>query len=959
MRKRVDNTTKLPKDLEAKINENEIENDSRYKYAQGIKRKFPGGGKNDKRKKGFKAPLSRKDSRKEKRDNKKQRKLENYKKTHSIPTDNKIKNANQKENKPKTQNSDLKKNNDQKLKESNINKTKDVKVNKKPIVESEEESDDPEDHIMKDLEKKLGIKSADNLNKRLGDDGLSSLLKGIGVGSFRSKFPSSSKTLPNDDIDISEMTKPGKKITPLAKKILEMKGISTESQSDENMGTYSDSLYDSESNIESLDEYSESDSLSGDEDDEKTFEGFGDENEKGDSNFDGHDISSESESNSEDESLGGLTLHEKQDNNINVENNYSNASLDDSKPKVSAPVKEVLQGTKYIPPSLRAKLGGGDSEKKLRIRKLVMGQLNRLSESNTERTVMEIEKIYSTNPRHDTTEAITDILIASISNKTNLIDIFLYVNAALVGALGRIIGIEASAYFVQELVEKIDNLFKANSLSEVSNVESKDIDQAVNNDDYMDQTRVTVSNKECLNLVAFLSELYNFQVISCKLVYDIMEMAAQSTNETSIEIILSIIKTAGYQLRKDDPAMLKRVSELALSNFGQNGAEKVTARSRFMLEQLQNLRNNRMKKKMLSSADSVIPLKKFLVNLEKKRNSIAPEPINVGLQDIRLSKTQGKWWLVGSYWAGVDNEAENRDGEERKKNSDAFKDKDKDSEYVQLMQLAKAFRMNTDIRRSIFVSIMSSQDAIEAFEKCIRLGLKESQQREIIRVLVLLVGQEESYNHYYTLVARKLCSVNHSFKITLQYTLWDFLRNLGESSIGGLGRIGSSNDGENAGSSDPLYGKDDMQDTNVLIRRISNTAKMYAALVHKRSLDLVIFKTVTFTSLGSSGRLFFQLFFNALFGYYKSNETQKSSTKPSASAIISSRNDTKKSLSFETKHELKELLMSACKIQLLASGLSFFLVHFVRNNDYCEPEMKEHIKSCSKFSKETLLNSIE
>ncbi|KAG1719114.1 hypothetical protein EDB19DRAFT_1837032 [Suillus lakei] len=73
---------------------------------------------------------------------------------------------------------------------------------------------------------------------------------------------------------------------------------------------------------------------------------------------------------------------------------------------------------------------------------------------------------------------------------------------------------------------------------------------------------------------------------------------------------------------------------------------------------------------------------------------------------------------------------------------------------------------------------MSSDDCLDACERLAQLGLTEVQQREIIR--------EKSYHPYYTLVCQHLTQRSHSYKITLQLCLWDFLRDVGETSVGGV-----------------------------------------------------------------------------------------------------------------------------------------------------------------------------
>lgn len=46
-----------------------------------------------------------------------------------------------------------------------------------------------------------------------------------------------------------------------------------------------------------------------------------------------------------------------------------------------------------------------------------------------------------------------------------------------------------------------------------------------------------------------------------------------------------------------------------------------------------------------------------------------------------------------------------------------------------MLRLAAAARMNTDVRRACFCAIMGAEDAADAFERLLRLGLKASLDR--------------------------------------------------------------------------------------------------------------------------------------------------------------------------------------------------------------------------------------
>ena len=66
--------------------------------------------------------------------------------------------------------------------------------------------------------------------------------------------------------------------------------------------------------------------------------------------------------------------------------------------------------------------------------------------------------------------------------------------------------------------------------------------------------------------------------------------------------------------------------------------------------------------------------------------------------------------------------------------------KPKESAESKLLKLARKQGMNTDIRRSIFVVLMSSDDYVDACERLGQLNLTEVQQREIVRVLLHCCG---------------------------------------------------------------------------------------------------------------------------------------------------------------------------------------------------------------------------
>lgn len=82
---------------------------------------------------------------------------------------------------------------------------------------------------------------------------------------------------------------------------------------------------------------------------------------------------------------------------------------------------------------------------------------------------------------------------------------------------------------------------------------------------------------------------------------------------------------------------------------------------------------------------------------------MAHEPLRVTLDDLRSAESKGKWWLVGAAWGG-DPLVDRQNVPKAETDHVSAEDKKRDD----LLKLARSQGMNTDIRRSIFVVLISS-----------------------------------------------------------------------------------------------------------------------------------------------------------------------------------------------------------------------------------------------------------
>ncbi|XP_066584151.1 nucleolar MIF4G domain-containing protein 1 homolog [Prorops nasuta] len=397
---------------------------------------------------------------------------------------------------------------------------------------------------------------------------------------------------------------------------------------------------------------------------------------------------------------------------------------------------------KYIPPAARMK----DLEKTttktevvLRLKRQMKGLLNRLAEHNMHYIASQVEELYMCNSRNTMNEILSDLMTEAIISPVLTPDKLISEHMMFIAVLHANVGVEIGAQFLLTLVKKFEEMSK--------------IPQ-------------DVENKQLDNLIVMIAHLYNFKIYKHRLLYEILERLTDNFTEKDIELILVILRTVGFPLRKDDPIALKnlilKLQQKAISTKSDN------TRVKFMLDVLLAIKNNNMSKIPQYDPSHVEHLKKLMKTLLHKGNTVTP--FNITLDDLLHVDERGKWWIVGSAWTGMTDINKSKNSDEV--NEQIFSQK--------ILDLAHKQRMNTDARRNIFCILMTAEDYLDAFEKLHHLGLKDQQEREVIYVLIDCLLHEKNFNPYYALLAQQFCDYDRKYQMTIQYTLWDKLKLLND-----------------------------------------------------------------------------------------------------------------------------------------------------------------------------------
>nr|XP_030710209.1 nucleolar MIF4G domain-containing protein 1 isoform X1 [Globicephala melas] len=402
-------------------------------------------------------------------------------------------------------------------------------------------------------------------------------------------------------------------------------------------------------------------------------------------------------------------------------------------------------GGKYIPPHVRREEETVDAQKKEeleRLKKQVKGLINRLSEPNLASISGQLEELYMGHSRKDMNDTLTGVLLSACAPDTAMPARLVMEHVLLVSILHCTVGIEVGAHFLEAVVRKFADVYKSGC-----------------------------DGKECDNLFTIIAHLYNFHVVQSLLIFDILRKLIGTFTEKDIELILLMLKTVGFSLRKDDALSLKElITEAQAKASGAGGKFRDQTRVRFMLETLLALKNNDVRKIPGYDPEPLERLRKLQRALLRGAGSGTETQLRVSWDSVLNAERTGRWWIVGSAWSGAPMIDSGQQKTPRKQPTGTVSSK--------ILELARKQRMNTDIRRNIFCTVMTSEDFLDAFEKLLKLGLKDQQEREIVHVLIDCCLQERTYNPFYAFLAGKFCDYARSFQMTFQFSIWDKFRDL-------------------------------------------------------------------------------------------------------------------------------------------------------------------------------------
>ena len=259
----------------------------------------------------------------------------------------------------------------------------------------------------------------------------------------------------------------------------------------------------------------------------------------------------------------------------------------------------------------------------------------------------------------------------------------------------------------------------------------------------------------CLSCTTFIAHLCNHLVADEVIAAEILLLLLHKPTDDSVEIAVGFAREVGHHLEEMNPAIANAVFDQFRSILHESDVEK---RTQYMIEVLFQVRKDRYK-----DNPSIKDELDLVEEEDQITHSVKLDDPNIDVQDgLNIFKFDPQWEEHEEAYRKLKSEilGEGNDDEDEDADSDESSD---DEEAQKERQIEIKDQTNTDLvnlRRTIYLTIMSSLDFESAVHSLMKVQLPPGQEPELISMIIECAAQEKTYSKFYGLVGERFAKLN-------------------------------------------------------------------------------------------------------------------------------------------------------------------------------------------------------
>ncbi|XP_055819753.1 uncharacterized protein LOC129888776 [Solanum dulcamara] len=263
---------------------------------------------------------------------------------------------------------------------------------------------------------------------------------------------------------------------------------------------------------------------------------------------------------------------------------------------------------------------------------------------------------------------------------------------------------------------------------------------------------------QLLAAVKFIAHLVNQQIVHELIALELLTVLLEKPTDDSVEVAVGFVTECGSMLQDLCPRGLHGIFERFRGILHEGEIDK---RVQFLIESLFALRKAKFQGYPAVRPElDLVEQEDQLTHEVSLSDTIDPEiTLDIFKPDPNFLENERKYEELKKAILGE--ESEEGDSDAVSENEDEDEDEESEEEDEEQMQIKDETETNLiNLRRTIYLTIMSSVDFEEAGHKLLKIKLEPGQEMELCIMLLECCSQERTYLRYYGLLGQRFCMIN-------------------------------------------------------------------------------------------------------------------------------------------------------------------------------------------------------
>ena len=259
----------------------------------------------------------------------------------------------------------------------------------------------------------------------------------------------------------------------------------------------------------------------------------------------------------------------------------------------------------------------------------------------------------------------------------------------------------------------------------------------------------------CLSSTTFLAHLINQQVQHEMLAGQILLLLLHKPTDDSVEIAVGFCREVGQYLEEMQPSIAMVVFDQFRNILHEADIDK---RTQYMVEVLFQVRKDKFKDNpaVKEELDLVEEEDQITHGVELEGELDLQDGLNIFKYDAEWEDHEEAYRTLKAeiLGEGSDYDDDDQDGED----DSSDEDEDQETKAIEIKDQSNTDLVN--LRRTIYLTIMSSADPEEAVHKLMKINLPAGQEPELPSMVVECCSQEKTYTKFFGLIGERFAKIN-------------------------------------------------------------------------------------------------------------------------------------------------------------------------------------------------------